>query len=77
MFKRKQQPVKIRIRYELPVGDDVRGYETEADIVLYGDTLDGLTQCVGALGKGLLDVADADRASDWRNRPRFGGNGDK
>lgn len=76
MSKRKKIiAVKIRVGYEIPIGGEIRRYETEAEILLHGDTLAGLTQCVPALGKGLLDLADADRTTDWRNRPRFGGGG--
>lgn len=68
-------PVRIRVRYEIPVGDELRGYEADAEIVVHGTTGQGITQAVLALGKGLLDLSDADRTTDWRNRPRFGGNG--
>lgn len=76
MFKNKETPVRIRVRYEFQVGGEVRGYEADAEIIVHGKTGDGVTQAVLALGKGLLDLSDADRTTDWRNRPRFGGNGD-
>ncbi len=77
MFKRNEkQPVRIRIGYEVPIGDEVRRYETDAEIVIKGETLAGLTQAVEALGDGLLALAERDRTNDWRNRPRFEGLGE-
>jgi hypothetical protein len=76
MFKNKKTPVRIRVRYEILVDGEIRGYEADAEIVVHGNTGEGITQAVTALGLGLLDLSDADRSTDWRNRPRFGGNGD-
>lgn len=77
MFKRKkQQPIRLRVRYELPHGDGWRGYESEAEIVVHGDDNRGLTQAIAAIGQGLLDMAQSDSAGDWRHKPRFGNNGD-
>jgi len=63
----------LTVRYEIPVGDEIRAYEANVELVIHGPTLDGLTQAILAVGLGVLDLSDADRTSDWKNRPRFGG----